>query len=37
MIGSATEEDIVDAEAEFGISTSEDVTLSEEASLSIRM
>ena len=37
MIENATEEDIVDAEAEFGISISEDVTLSEEASLSIRM
>ena len=37
MAGNATEEDIIDAEAEFGISISEDVTLSEQASLSIRM
>ena len=37
MIGNAREEDIVDAAAELGISISEDVTLSEEASRSIRM
>ena len=37
MIGNGAENDILDAEAEFEISISDDVTLSEEASLSIKM
>ena len=37
MIGNGGENDILDAEAEFEISISDDVTLSEEASLSIKM